>query len=361
MSIKRWGDLIVFSALAWAGFTLADREAGKRGRRLVRKAPGRVRMAPAPAGDHPGRTAETLLEISRGGWLQIGKRVLGQIVEDRVLAEAAAVTFYTLLALFPAIAALISLYGLVADPATIEKHLSMVSGVVPDGGMQIITAQIHSLAAAGHKALGFGAIAGLFVSLWSASAGVRALFDALNAVYEEKEQRGFFRRVLVSLAFTLGGLLFVVLAVGAIVAIPVVLDYAGLKSSTDLLLSVARWPILLAAVTFMLAMIYRFGPSRARAKWRWVSWGSGVAAVVWVLASAGFSWYAANFGTFNRTYGSLGAAVGFMTWIWISTIILLIGAELNAEMERQTEADPTAGPATPAGTSGAQKMAECAE
>jgi membrane protein len=353
MYVKRWGDLIVFSALAWAGFALAERAEGEGRRRLVRK-------VPAPDDQHPGRTAETPLEIPRRGWLQIGKRVFGQVGEDRVLAEAAAVTFYTLLALFPAIAALISLYGLVADPGTIEKHLSMVSGVVPGGGMQIIAEQVHSLAAAGHKALGFGAIAGIFVSLWSASAGVRALFDALNAVYEEKEHRSFLRRVLISLAFTLGGLLFVVLAVGAIVAIPVVLDYAGLKSSTDLLLSLARWPILLAAVTFMLAMIYRFGPSRARAQWRWVSWGSGFAAVVWVLASAGFSWYAAKFGTFNRTYGSLGAAIGFMTWIWISTIILLVGAELNAEMEHQTEADTTTGVSKPIGARGARKADEVA-
>jgi membrane protein len=269
MAIKRTLNVILLTAATGFGLSLVGKRNGRVER--VKPGPGLGGRNAAPAAGHPGATADNPLEIPRSGWLQIGKRVLRQIVEDRVLAEAAAVTFYTLLALFPAIGALISLYGLFADPAAIESHLSMVSGLVPGGGMEIITAQVHSLASAGHKALGFGAFAGILVSLWSASAGIRAIFDALNAVYEEKEARSFLRRVLISLAFTLGGIVFAALVVTAVVAMPVMLDYAGLKSSTDLLLSMARWPVLLAAVTFMLAMIYRFGPSRARAKWRWVS------------------------------------------------------------------------------------------
>jgi membrane protein len=326
MAIRRTADLILLAALTGLGLSLAGK--GTRARPRTGAKPG--------CAERPGQDAATPLEIPRRGWVQIGKRVLARVGDDRVLAEAAGVTFYSLLALFPAIAALISLYGLVANPATIESHLSLAGGLVPAGGMEIITQQVHSLAAAGHSALGLGAIAGILFSLWSASAGIRAIFDALNAVYEQKEQRGFVHRVLLSLAFTLGGLLFVVLAVAGVVALPVALEYAGLKSSTDTLLSLLRWPVLLAAVTFMLGMIYRFGPSRARAKWRWVSVGSGFAALAWVLASAGFSYYAANFGSYNKTYGSLGAAVGFMTWIWISTIIMLVGAELNAETEHQT-------------------------
>ena len=178
------------------------------------------------------------------------------------MAEAAGVTFYALLALFPAIAALISLYGLVADRPRSVPTSPWAAGVIPEGGMQIITDQVKSLTSSGNKALGLGAIVGIFVSLWSASAGVRSLFDALNAVYEEKEARGFVHRVLLSLAFTLGGILFVVLAVTGVVVLPIALDYAGLKSSTDLLIKLARWPVLLAAITFVLAMIYRFGPSR---------------------------------------------------------------------------------------------------
>jgi membrane protein len=313
-TIRRAADFILLTVLAGLGLLMAAALGGT---------------------EAPGDEAASPLDIPRRGWVQIGKRVLVRVGEDRVLAEAAAVTFYSLLALFPALAALISLYGLVADPATIENHLSLAAGLVPGGGMQIVTQQLHSLAAAGHGALGTGAVAGILFSLWSASAGMRAIFDSLNAVYEQKETRGFVHRVLLSLAFTLGGLLFVVLAVAGVVAVPIVLDYAGLGSSTDTLLSVLRWPVLLLAVAFMLGMIYRFGPSRPRAKWRWVSAGGGLAALAWVLASAGFSYYAANFGSYNKTYGSLGAAVGFMTWIWISTIIMLVGAELNAEIERQ--------------------------
>ena len=362
--MKRTLNMMLLTGLAGLGFTLVASNDGKQKARKLARQSKLSASSTAKRGDAADRThgkaADTPLEIPGRGWLDIGKRVFIQIGDDRVMAEAAGVTFYTLLALFPAIAALISLYGLVADPATISAHLSMAAGVIPEGGMQIITEQVKSLTSTGHKTLGFGAIVGIFVSLWSASAGIRSLFDALNAVYEEKEGRGFVHRVLLSLGFTLGGILFIVLAMTGVVVVPIVLDYAGLKSSTDLLIKLARWPLLLGAITFMLAMIYRYGPSRAKAKWRWVSWGSGFASVAWVLASAGFSYYAANFGSYNKTYGSLGAAIGFMTWIWISTIILLIGAELNAEMEHETEVDTTTGAPRPLGARGATKADEVA-
>ncbi len=307
------------------------------------------------AGVASGRDAAGPLEIPARGWWQILKRVAAQVSTDRVMAEAAGVTFYTLLAIFPAIAALISLFGLVADPSTISDDLSALSGVVPQGGMQIIGDQVHALTSTPNKALGLGAIVGLLISIWSANAAMKALFDALNAVYEEKEQRSFVRLTLTSLAFTLGALAFVILAMIAVVALPAALKFVGLASTTKILLKLARWPVLLTAIAVFLALVYRFGPSRARARWRWVSWGSAFAALVWVLASAGFSFYVENFGSYNKTYGSLGAAVGFMTWIWISTIIVLIGGELNAEMEHQTALDTTTGPGKPRGARGAVK------
>jgi membrane protein len=281
---------------------------------------------PAAAADRPKR-----------GWKNISLRVFNAIGEDRVMAEAAAVTYYSLLAIFPALAALISLYGLVADPSTIGQSLAAVRGVVPGGGVQIISDQIHALTATPNKALGFGAVIGLLTSLWSANAGVKSLFDALNAVYSERETRSFFHRTWLSMAFTMGALLFVILALGAVVVVPGILAYVGLGTLGGTLLNLGRWPLLMGALILFLALTYRFGPSRAKAKWRWVSWGSVFAAVAWIAASAGFSWYVANFGNYNKTYGSLGAAVGFMTWIWISTIIVLVGAELNAELERPGE------------------------
>jgi membrane protein len=161
---------------------------------------------------------------------------------------------------------------------------------------------------------------------------MKSLFDTLNIVYGEKEKRGFVKLNAVSLSFTLAGILFVLGAVGAVVVLPIALKYLGLSDFGDLLLRIARWPALFIVVTVALAVIYRYGPSRETPRWRWITWGSALAAILWLAASALFSWYAANFGKFNETYGSLGAVIGFMTWLWISAIAILIGAELDAEM-----------------------------
>ncbi len=308
-----------------------------------------------PSGTGSGQAAGKPSEIPARGWWAIGKRVAGNVSEDRLLTEAAGITFYTLLALFPALAALVSIYGLFADPATISGQLDALSGVVPGGGMQIISDQVHSLASNGATALGFGAVIGLATSLWSANQATKALFDALNVVYDEKEKRGFLLRTAVTLAFTLGGIVFVLLAMAAVIVVPIVLNLVGLGGVGGLLLRILRWPALLVALAALLACIYRFGPSRERARWSWVTWGGGFAAVAWVLVSLAFSWYVAHFGSYNKTYGSLGAAVGFLTWVWLSAAVVLVGAEVNAEMEHQTARDTTTGAERAAGTRGAAK------
>ncbi|MBV9653694.1 MAG: YihY/virulence factor BrkB family protein [Acetobacteraceae bacterium] len=294
-------------------------------------------------------------DIPPRGWWSIAKRVAGSVSDHRLMAEAAGITFYTLLALFPALAALVSIYGLFADPATISDQLGSLSQMVPGGGVQIISDQVHSLTSNGNKTLGFALVVGLATSLWSANQAIKAVFDALNVVYDEREQRGFFYRTALTLAFTLGGILFVVLAMAAVLGLPVALNYVGLGGESQLLLRLLRWPVLLIAITLMLALTYRFGPSRVRARWRWVTWGGAFAAIGWLLVSVGFSWYVENFGNYNKTYGSLGAVIGFMTWIWISATVVLIGAELNAEMEHQTERDTTVGPEKPTGARRATK------
>jgi len=308
----------------------------------------------ATSDSSPGHDARAPSEIPARGWWAITKRVAGNVSKDRLLTEAAAITFYALLALFPALAALVSLYGLFANPATIADNLDALSGVVPGGGMQIITDQVHSLASNG-KALGFGAVFGIATSLWSANQATKALFDALNVVYDETEKRGFLLRTAVTLAFTVGGIVFVLLAMAAVVAVPVVLNVVGLGSVADLLLRLLRWPVLLVALAALLACIYRFGPSREKACWHWVTWGGGFAAVAWVVGSVAFSYYVSHFGSYNKTYGSLGAAVGFLTWIWLSATIVLVGGELNAEMEHQTARDTTTGPERSLGGRGATK------
>jgi len=174
----------------------------------------------------------------------------------------------------------------------------------------------------------------LGLSVWSANAGMKALFDALNIVYDAQERRGLVKLNLISLAFTGGALLILLLAIAAIVVLPVALEFAGLESLGGMMAMIARWPGLYAVVALGLVIIYRYGPDRDRAQWRWITWGSGLAAALWILVSILFSWYAANFGAYNKTYGSLGAVVGFMTWLWISCMVILTGAEVDAMMER---------------------------
>jgi membrane protein len=304
-----------------------------------------------------GMHADTPSQIPARGWWDILKRTFAEVSNDRVLTEAAGITFYALLALFPAIAALVSIYGLFAEPATISQHLDVLGSVVPGGGMQIIEEQVKRIASKGSTALGFGAIIGLLTALWSSNQAMKAFVDALNVVYDEREKRSFLYRTALTLSFTVAGILFILLAMGAVVVLPVALKFVGLGDTTETLLSLARWPVMLVAVALFLAFLYRFGPDRDRAKWRWVTWGSAVAAFGWLAASAGFSYYVTNFGNYNETYGSLGAVIGFMTWIWISSTVVLVGAELDAEMEHQTAHDTTEGPEKPIGTRGA-KMAD---
>jgi membrane protein len=297
--------------------------------------------------------ASSPADIPARGWKDVVRRTLRQISEDRVLANAAAVTYFVLLALFPALAALVSVYGLFADPASMERHLDAMAGLLPGGALDIIREQLHTLAAQGGQTLGFTFVSGLMVSLWSANSGIKALFDALNVVYDEEEKRGFFRLNMLSLTFTISTLVFLLIAMAALVVLPNILHELGLKDTTHQLLDILRWPLLLLLAGLALACVYRFGPSRRKPRWRWVTWGSAFAAVAWLVVSLLFSWYASNFGNYNKTYGSLGAVIGFMTWLWISSVVILIGAEINAETEHQTAQDSTEGPPKPLGARGA--------
>ncbi|WP_299657120.1 YihY/virulence factor BrkB family protein [uncultured Jannaschia sp.] len=297
--------------------------------------------------------SEAPSELPTRGWIDVLKRTYAEITNDHVMLVAAGVTFYALLALFPALAALVSIYGLFADPATIQGHITALEGVLPGGTMEIISGQLESLASQGSAGLGLAFVLGLGTSLWSANAGVKSIFEALNIAYEEEETRGFIRLTLTSLAFTLGGLVFVILALGAVLAVPAILQNMAFGAQLEALVNWLRWPVLLIVVAGLIALLYRYGPSREPPEWRWVSWGSGIAAVLWLVFSGLFSWYASNFGSYDATYGSLGAAIGFMTWIWISTIVVVTGAELNSELEHETTADTTTGPERPMGARGA--------
>jgi membrane protein len=301
-----------------------------------------------------GRLVDTPSEIPARGWKDILWRVYARITECRVIAVAAGVSFYALLAIFPAIAALISIYGLFADPGTIATHLDSISSFVPAGAIEVIRDQMTRLASQGAGTLGVAFVVGLGISLWSANAGIKALFDALNIVYGEKEKRGFVRLNAISLGLTLAAIVFLLLALALVAVVPVAFKYIGLENQTQWIITVARWPLLFVAVGLALSILYRYGPSRNEPQWRWVTWGSIFAALVWIAASLLFSWYAQNFGGYNKTYGSLGAIIGFMTWIWISVIVVLAGAAIDVEMEHRTVRDTTATAPKPMGQRGAR-------
>jgi membrane protein len=301
-----------------------------------------------------GRDATSPAEIPATGWKDIRWRVYANIGDHRILALAAGMTYYSILAIFPALAALVAIYGIFTDAGSIAKHLDDVSGFVPGGAIDVAREQLTRVSSKSDRALGLTFLLGLVISLWSANAAMKSLFDTLNIVYGEREKRGFFRLNAISLSFTIAGIVFVLSALAAVVAVPVLLNYLHLSNFSDLLIRIARWPAMFIVLALAIACIYRFGPSRAAPRWHWITWGSSAAALLWLGASALFSWYAANFGTFNETYGSLGAVIGFMTWLWISAIVILLGAELNAEMEHQTARDTTTGAPKPLGARGAR-------
>jgi membrane protein len=300
-----------------------------------------------------GRRAEAPWQIPWRGWKDILWRTYQQIGEDRLLAVAAGVVFYGLLALFPALTAVVSLYGLFANAASINDHLTMAAGILPGGAIDVIREQVVRLASKGDSKLGFGFILGLGIALWSANAGMKAIIDALNVVYEEKEKRGFIKLNLICLAFTLAAIAALLLALGAVVVLPLLLAWLSFATVTASLVQYARWPVLLVLVIVGLALIYRFGPSRREARWQWLSVGSVFAAVAWLGSSAFLSWYLGSFAHYDATYGSLGAAIGMMMWMWTSSIVILFGAQLNSEIEHQTARDSTVEHDKPLGARGA--------
>ena len=300
-----------------------------------------------------GRRSSSPLRIPWAGWKDILWRTYVRTGEDRLLATAAGVVFFGLLAIFPAVTALVSCYGLFATPSTIGANLQTLALMLPEGSFQIVQDQISRVLDKGNTALGATFLFGLALAVWSANAGVKSVIDALNVVYEEREKRGFFALNLLSLAFTTGGLAALLLMVGAVVALPLALDHLGLAPESRIIVALARWPLLFVALVSALGILYRFGPSRRPARWRWLSVGAVAAALLWIAGSALLSWYLSNFANYSATYGSLGAAIGLMMWLWMSAIIVLCGAELNSEIEHQTARDTTVGRPRPPGLRGA--------
>jgi membrane protein len=304
-------------------------------------------------GAERGRRAAQPSELPAAGWRDILWRVKGEMAEDNLSLVAAGVAFYALLALFPAIAAVVSIYGMIVDPQTVEQQLAAVSHILPQEAQGIVGEQLKRVTGSGSTALGFGAILSLLLTLWSANKGTQALITALNIVYDEQEKRGIVWLYLTSLALTLGTFLFLIVCLAAIAALPALIGSLGLPEVIRQLAVWLRWPILGIAFMVALAVLYRYAPSRDEPRWSWVNWGAVFATILWLVASGLFSWYVSHFGSYNETYGSLGAVAILLMWFWLSALIVLLGAELNAEMEHQTARDTTEGPPQPRGVRGA--------
>jgi membrane protein len=299
--------------------------------------------------DERGRQARRLRDIPRPGWRDIALRVKEETTRDNLSIIAAGVAFYAMLAIFPALAALVSIYGLVADPAQVSQHMASIGQVLPEQAYQILDQQLSSVAGSAGGALTIGAIGGLLLALWSAARGMKAMLLALDITYDEEEKRGFLRFNALALLLTLGAVLFILLALALIAILPAILGQLGLPETVQTLLVWLRWPLLGLLVILGVAVLYRFGPDRDQPRWRWVSLGAVLATVLWLVVSALFSWYVSNFGSYQETYGAMGAVVILLMWFYITAYAILLGAEINAEMEHQTEADTTRGAERPMG------------
>jgi membrane protein len=300
-----------------------------------------------------GRRATYPWQIPLAGWRDILWRTYAETFSDRLPSIAGGVAFFALFSIFPAITALVSAYGLFFDASMITHNLSLADDVVPNEVLDLLRQQADRIASQSNGTLTIGFVVGLLVALWSAMGGVKAMIDALNVTYDQKETRSLLRYNFVALLFTVGGFAILLLAIGAVVVVPLAFSWFGLAGISAVLMRIARWPALLLVVLAALSILYRYGPDRRVARWQWVSVGSIFASVAWIGASILFSWYLGKFNSYNATYGSLGAVAAMMMWLWISASVVLLGAELNAEIEHQTAKDSTIGEDKPLGKRGA--------
>lgn len=317
---------------------------------------GRQGRAGAPSRSGvPGSGADKPTEIPAAGWKQILRRALKEVKQDNVGLLAAGLAYYIFLALFPALIAAVTLYGLVADPAQVEAQIQSLSDSLPPETATLIGDQLRSISSGASSTLGLGLVVSVLGALFTASGGVGNLMKAVNLAYDEEETRGFVKLRGTALLLTLGAVVFVVVAVGLVAVLPVVFESAGLGGFGRLAAGVLRWVALVGFMAVALAVLYRYAPDRDHPRFAWLGLGSVVATVVWVVASAGFSLYVSNFGSYGKTYGALAGVVVLLIWLYLTAFVILLGAEINSETEQQTAKDTTTGPEQPMGQRDAVK------
>lgn len=299
--------------------------------------------------DKKGYQAERPKEIPKSGWKDIFTRVKNELSEDNIGIVAAGVAFYFFLAVFPALVAVISIYGLVMDPAQVGDQLASISGTLPEQAHEMIEDRLKNIASQSDGALGWGVALSILVSLWSANKGTKSLFEGVNIAYNERDERGFIKQNAITLLFTLGGMILGIICVGLVAAFPAMVDQLPFPETVKTVIAWTRWLLLGAILIFTLALIYKYAPDRDNPQFKWVSWGAVIATVLWIAGSLLFSWYVNNFGNYQETYGAASAVIILMLWLQLTSFIILLGAEINSEMELQTEKDTTIGEPKPMG------------
>ena len=304
----------------------------------------------------PGLQADRPSEIPRQGWIQILKRAWKEAKDDQIPLISAGVAFYAFLAIVPAMIAVVMIYGLVTDkPAEVAEQLDSFGTALPAQAEELLHDQLVALTNISERSLGAGLVLVLGLALWSASGGIGNVIKAVNFAYDEEEKRGFVKSKALALGFTLGAIVFMVLAVALVAAVPAVLNALDVPEWVQAVVEVARWIGLVVVVILALGVLYRWAPDREPAKFRWLSVGAVVATGLWVVVSIGFSIYVDNFGRYSKIYGSLAGVVILLLWLWLTAYATLLGAEINAEMEQQTSKDSTTGEPQPLGQRGAVK------
>ena len=303
----------------------------------------------------PGAQAERPAQIPARGWFQVLRRSIKEVGEDHLTLVAGGIAYAWFLALFPGLIAAVLIWGLVVDPAQLEQQISDLAGALPTSAQPLVTDQLSSATSQAGSGGGIAVAISIALALWSASAGVAGLVEATNIAYDEEEGRNFFVKRGLALMLTLGFIVFLAVAIGLVAVFPVVLDQVGGGVAVEVVAQVLRWLILVLVAIVALGCLYRIGPDRDAAQVRWLSLGAVIATILWVAASVGFSFYVNNFSSYGDTYGSLAGVVVLLLWFWITALVVLLGAEINAEAEGQTARDTTTGSPEPMGRRGAVK------
>lgn len=308
-----------------------------------------------------GKNADKPSEIPFKGWKEIFLRVKDQVADDHVQIVSAGVAFYFFLSLFPTLSALVSIYGLVMEPSGVEQQMERLLGTLPTQAHELVSGILKDIVGKSDGTLGWSLVIGLLLSLWSANNGMKALFEGINIAYDEKDERGFFKKTAITLGVTLVGILLGFFSLSMVIGFPAFVKEMDIPNSLKAMIGWLRWPILAVMLSGLLGLLYKIAPARDNPKFRWITWGAGIASVLWILGSLLFTIYIDNFANYDKTYGSLAAVIVMLLWLFLTSFVVLLGAEINSEMEHQTRKDTTIGADKPMGKRGAYHADHVAE